>query len=195
MKLNKFQICAIAVLICLVGVYAVPVADANPGTGSLVNGGKKIVKPVVEVVKKVVEVVGTGVKKVVKPVAKFFHRGEIKAFHKSLENVIQKLKDNPRLSGPIRFGVDLVTFEVVDKVIVMKLINGNSKSYEVKFQPNDDDQNVDCYVNGILIGFISYQISLDFQTISDEYIPDALHDMANGVINIYQKRYETGSIR
>ena len=202
MKLNKFQICSIAVLICFVGVSAVPVADANPGTGSLVNGGKKIVKPVVEVVKKVVEVVGTGAKKVVevvgtgakkvvKSVAKFFHRGEIKAFHKSLENVIQKLKDNPRLSGPVRFGMDLVTFEVVDKVIVMKLINGNSMSYEVKFQPNDDDQNVDCYVNDILIGFIPYQISQDFQTISDEYIPDALHDMANGVIKIYQKRYET----
>ena len=173
MKLNKLQIYVIAILILLVGIHVVPFAEEIPRVGPLIKGVKHVTKPVT------------------KAITKFFHRGEIEAFHKSLENVIQKLKDNPRLSGPVRFGMDLVTFEVVDKVIVMKLINGNSMSYEVKFQPNDDDQNVDCYVNDILIGFIPYQISQDFQTISDEYIPDALHDMANGVIKIYQKRYET----
>ena len=181
MRLNKFQICAIAVIICFVGVYAVPVADANP------------IVPIIKGIKEVA-------KKVVKPVAKFFHRGEIRAFHKSLGKFAQQIKDNPRLRDTIKdsikdalkgtiIGCEIgVAIKVIGEVIVIKINKVNSTPYEIKLQPNDDDQFQYIYVNNMLLGGVSYQDNLNLnENVSEDKRPKVLGRIINESIKGYDE--------
>ena len=166
MKLNKLQIYVIAILILLVGIHVVPFAEEIPRVGPLIKGVKHVTKPVT------------------KAITKFFHRGEIEAFHKvfpkSLEKAIQKIKDNP-----LRY--EFGTIETVHWVKdggVMIINNGNSTPYEVKFQPNDDEQRLDFYIKNLGPKSIPYQNLING---SDDKLAETLTDLVKDLIKIHQR--------